>query len=345
MKLALPSFPRPGKTTLVLGFALVIGVIAALAANRFLSARIDAIEARSRTAMVEVVVARTDLPKGQEIGPGNVALRPIPRDYAHSNALTNDSFGSAVGRKLAYNIKGGEMLLSSMLEASKPATFSARVGMGWRAMTVAVDEINSISGLLEPGDVIDLIASLDRKGNKLTMPLLQGVQVIATGQRLVDDPVTGERKQYATVTLNVTPSQATTLIAARDGGKITALLRNPGDRQAAPGDVLDMNALLGQGLNQDPEIPVLYGGRVSKFPPEALWLGGYKAASGGTTAVGSNVAAAKTQPAATVPVLTPSAAGAAPLPSTNAADAADVPGASAPTVPGASRAADLRQLQ
>jgi pilus assembly protein CpaB len=339
MKLALSSFPRPGKTTLVLGLALVIGVIAALAANRFLSARIDAIEARGRTATVEVVVARKDLPKGEEIGPGNVALRPIPRDYAHSNALTNDSFGSAVGRKLAYNIKGGEMLLSSMLEASKPATFSGRVGIGWRAMTVAVDEINSISGLLEPGDVIDLIASLERKGNKLTMPLLQGVQVIATGQRLVDDPVTGERKQYATVTLNVTPSQATTLIAARDGGKITALLRNPGDRQAAPGDALDMNALLGQGMNEDPEIPVLYGGRVSKFPPEALWLGGYRQASGGTPAAGLNAASAQTRPAAAVPVLTPSTAGTAALSST---DAADAPGTAASAMPGASRATDLR---
>ncbi|MFS0755450.1 Flp pilus assembly protein CpaB [Noviherbaspirillum sp. 1P10PC] len=326
----------------MLGLALVIGVVAALAANRFLSARIDAIEARSRTAMVEVVVARTDLPKGQEIGPGNVALRPIPRDYAHSNALTNDSFGSAVGRKLAYNIKGGEMLLSSMLEASKPATFSGRVGIGWRAMTVAVDEINSISGLLEPGDVIDLIASLERKGNKLTMPLLQGVHVIATGQRLVDDPVTGERKQYATVTLNVTPSQATTLIAARDGGKITALLRNPGDRQAAPGDALDMNALFGQGMNEDPEIPVLYGGRVSKFPPEALWLGGYRAASGGTTAGGLNAASGQARPAAVVPVLTPSITGAAPLPSGDAIDAADAPGTSAPAMPRASRATDPR---
>jgi pilus assembly protein CpaB len=340
MKLALPSFPRPGKTTVVLGLALVVGVIAAMAANRFLSARIDAIEARNRTAMVEVVVAKVDLPKGESIGPANVALRAIPRDYAHSNALTNNSFGSAIGRKLAYNIKGGEMLLSSMLEADKPATFSARVGIGWRAMTVAVDEINSISGLLEPGDVIDLIAGLERKGNKLTMPLLQGVQVIATGQRLADDPLTGERKQYATVTLNVTPSQAITLIAARDGGKITALLRNPADRQAAPANALDINALLGQGLNADPEIPVLYGGRSSKFAPEALWLGGYKEASGDMAAVGSDGATAQARRAATVPVLTPSTARAAP-----SSDVSDASGAFVPAMPGAGRAADPRQPQ
>jgi pilus assembly protein CpaB len=290
--------------------------------------------------MVEVVVAKVDLPKGESIGPANVALRAIPRDYAHSNALTNNSFGSAIGRKLAYNIKGGEMLLSSMLEADKPATFSARVGIGWRAMTVAVDEINSISGLLEPGDVIDLIAGLERKGNKLTMPLLQGVQVIATGQRLADDPLTGERKQYATVTLNVTPSQAITLIAARDGGKITALLRNPADRQAAPANALDINALLGQGLNADPEIPVLYGGRSSKFAPEALWLGGYKEASGDMAAVGSDGATAQARRAATVPVLTPSTARAVP-----SSDVSDASGAFVPAMPGAGRAADPRQPQ
>jgi pilus assembly protein CpaB len=288
--------------------------------------------------MMEVVVAKVDLPKGEKIGPGNVALRAIPRDYAHSNALTNNSFGSAIGRRLAYDIKGGEMLLSSMLEADKPATFSARVGMGWRAMTVAVDEINSISGLLEPGDVIDLIAGLERKGNKITMPLLQGVQVIATGQRLADDPLTGERKQYATVTLNVTPSQAMTLIAARDGGKITALLRNPADRQAAPADALDINALLGQGLNEEPEIPVLYGGRSGKFAPEALWLGGHKEASGGMAEAGSNGATAEARRTAAVPVLTPTSARAVPL-----ADVANAPGPAAPTMPGASRAADRRQ--
>lgn len=325
---------------MVLGLALLVGVIAALAANRFLSARIDAIEARNRTATVEVVVARSDLPRGEEIGPGNVALRAIPRNYAHSNALTSDSFNSAVGRKLAYNIRGGEMLLSSMLEANKPATFSARVGIGWRAMTVAVDEINSISGLLEPGDVIDLIAGLERKGNKLTMPLLQGVQVIAAGQRLADDPLTGERKQYATVTLNVTPSQAIAVIAARDGGKITALLRNPADRHTAPAGALDINALLGQGVNDDPETPVLYGGRSGKFSPEALWLDRYRDGAGSLAAAAPDGAAGPPRRTAAVPVLTPSAARAG---RGTPADVADMPDPAVPATPGTSRAADPRQ--
>ena len=195
MKLSLRAFPRFGKTTIVLGFALSVGVIAALAANRFLAGRIEAIEARNRGATVEVVVARYRMNKGQVINADNVAVRAVPANFAHSNAVTQSDFAKMAGRTLAYDIQPGEMLLASLLQASRPPTFSARVDAGRRAMTIAVDEINSISGLLDPGDMIDLIVGLERRGKKMTVPLLQGMQVMATGQRVVDDPLTGERRQ------------------------------------------------------------------------------------------------------------------------------------------------------
>nr|WP_314625376.1 Flp pilus assembly protein CpaB [uncultured Noviherbaspirillum sp.] len=278
MKLALPAFPRFGKTTIVLGFALAIGVIAALAANRFLAGRIEAIEARNRGTTVEVVVARQRMKKGQVVDADNVALRAVPTSFAHSNALTQESFGRVAGRTLAYDIQAGEMLLASLLQASRPPTFSARVDAGRRAMTIAVDEINSISGLLDPGDMIDLIVGLERRGKKTTLPLLQGVQVMATGQRVVDDPLTGERRQYATVTLNLTPSQAVALVDAREGGRFTALLRNPEDKQDASGDTVDLAALLGQDRAEESEVPVLYGGNSGKFTPDALHLDGARGA-------------------------------------------------------------------
>jgi pilus assembly protein CpaB len=278
-RLKIPVLARPGKTAVVLGVALVSGVIAALAANRFLAGRIEAIEARNRGATVEVVVARRHLGKGHVLGPDSAALRAVPKNYAHSNALTQENFAKAVGRVLAYDVQPGEMLLAGLLQPAKPPTFSARVENGRRAMTVAVDEINSISGLLDPGDMIDLLVSLDRKGRKITLPLLLGVQVMATGQRLADDPLTGERRQYATVTLNLTPAQAGALIVGREGGKFTALLRNPQDSQGLPGDAPDLAALLGDA-DRLAEVPVLYGGSGGRLPAESLRLGAYKAAPG-----------------------------------------------------------------
>ncbi len=177
------------------------------------------------------------------------------------------------------------MILWGLLEGRRVPTFSARVEAGRRAITVAVDEISSISGLLEPGDTVDLLVSAEQKGRKQTFPFLEGVQVLATGQRSVDDPKSGTRRQYSTVTLDTTPEQARHVIVAREVGKITALLRNPQDRQA--GASVNIAALLGLDtalkalpVEEDRQVPVLYGGRGGRIPPEGLTLGRYVRADG-----------------------------------------------------------------
>jgi pilus assembly protein CpaB len=276
------------KTWIVFGVALSIGLLAALAARNYLSGQMAAIEARSKGTQVNVVVAKRELKRGEALSSESVAIRPIPIDYAHNAALRPDEFERFDGQVLAFGAKPGEMILWSMLEGKKVPTFSARVGTGHRAITVAVDEINSISGLLEPGDRVDLMVTLDNKGTKYTVPLLQAVQVMATGQRSADDPKTGERRQYSTVTLDTTPEQAHNVIVAREAGRITALLRNPTDTKALPGGEFDLAAVLGRkgeelkavdsGVRQ---VPVLYGGRSATLPVEGLQLGQYVHASTG----------------------------------------------------------------
>ena len=268
---------RPSKTWLLLGIALSIGGIAALAASTFLKSQMAAIEAKSKGATTKVVVAKIDIAKGAALSSANVAVRSVPVEFSHSVAVTPDEFDRVNGQALAYPVKSGEMILWGLMETKRVPTFSARVENGHRAMTVPVDEINSISGMLEPGDAIDLMVTVDQKGKKVTFPLLQGVAVMATGQRSIDDSKTGEKRQYTTVTLNTTPDQAQNIIVARDVGKITALLRNPQDTQRISNASYDIAALLGlKGSSKDTTgtgIPVLYGNSLAKLPPEALRLG------------------------------------------------------------------------
>jgi pilus assembly protein CpaB len=273
---------KPNKTWVILGVAIGVGLLAAIVAGSYLSNQMEAIEARAKGKMGSVVVAKEDLPKGARLSTENVAVRPVPHDYAHSIAITPEQFDRVEGQLLAYPVKGGEMILWGLLEGKKVPTFSARVEAGRRAITVPVDEINSISGMLEPGDMIDLMVTLDQKGKKITFPLLQSAQVMATGQRAMDDPKSGERRQYSTVTLDTTPEQARNVIVAQESGKITALLRNPLDKQPAGKPYFDVAALLGirdsagEGLAVDGrQIPVLYGGASGKFPPEGLTLAKY----------------------------------------------------------------------
>lgn len=251
------------KTWLILGVAAVIGVLAALAARSFLSSQIDAIEARGKGKTVNILVAKRELKRGDKVNSDSVAVRAIPVDFAHSGAITPEAFNRVDGQTLAYPLRPGEIVLWGLMEGKRVPTFSARVEVGHRAMTVPVDEINSISGMLEPGDVIDLLVTIDQKGKKVTLPLMQNVQVMATGQRAIDGAKEGERKSFSTVTIDATPAQAENVIIARDAGRVTALLRNPDDRRRLKGGDADMAALLGsvdKGLAAEQPIPVLYGG-------------------------------------------------------------------------------------
>lgn len=272
---------RPGKAWIILGVALAIGGLAAFAANAFLSKQVEAIEARGKGKLVNVVVAKVDIARGVKLDNTNVAVRSIPSEFAHSVAVTPDDFPRIDGQPLAYPVKAGEMILWGLMETQRTPTFSTRVESGRRAMTVPVDEINSISGMLEPGDMIDLIVTVSQDDKKLTFPLLQKVHVLATGQRSVDDPAGGPRKSYSTVTIDTTPEQAQNLIVARDVGKLTALLRNPQDDEAIGAQTNDLASLMGfkgkphggkgaGGPAPLRAVPVIYGN--GKVPPEALHL-------------------------------------------------------------------------
>jgi len=283
MKIQLFNKIKSNKTWLVLGLAILIGLLAALAARGYLQRQLQQIEERKQGQTVSLVVAKTDIKKGSKLSSDNLAVRAIPVEYAQSNTLRPDEFSQIEGQSIGYDVKSGEMIGWSLLEAKKQPAFSSRVIAGHRAITVPVDEINSISGMLEPGDAIDLLVSLAQKDKKLIFPLLQNAQVMATGQRNVDDPQ-GGKKEYSTVTLNVTEEEAKYLIAARENGKITALLRNPQDKRISFDPNFDTASALGlkSGVDASAQIPVIYNAK--QITPETANLRNY-ANSSGTAAV------------------------------------------------------------
>ncbi|HVG05601.1 MAG TPA: Flp pilus assembly protein CpaB, partial [Burkholderiaceae bacterium] len=217
---------RVNKTWIVLGVALLVGGGAAYMANTYLRAQVEEIEARGKGESVKLVVAKQDLPKGAALGADTLAVRSVPREWAHSNAVTPEQFARIERGALAYPAKRGEPVLWSQLEGDKVPTFSARVGAGRRAVTVPVDEISSISGLVEPGDRIDVMVTVRRDNRQLAFVLMQSVPVLATGTKVEQgaDGQNSSRRTFTTITLDVSAEQARQVIAAREIGKITALL-------------------------------------------------------------------------------------------------------------------------
>lgn len=255
------TIARQPKVFTMIGVALLVGSITGVAMHRYLKAQAQALEARFSGKSIAVVAARSDLPFGTRLTTENLAARTIPAEFTPSNAVTAEDFERLLGRAVAVPMKKGDPVTYSILEGNKVPTFSARVERGRRAMTVPVDEINSISGMLEPEDLVDLIVTQAREGHHLTFPLLQKVRVLATGQRSVNDPKTGEKRQFSTVTLDTSPEQAQRIIAARDQGKLTALLRNPldGEELQAGPEPMARPFVGGIKAHTRRPVPILYG--------------------------------------------------------------------------------------
>lgn len=256
----------------VLAVALLAGLAAAWAAQSHIQGRIDSIEARARQPMTELLVAAIDMPAGSNIDADTVAVRAVPREWAASGALDPTHFAAAQGSRLSTPLRRGDPLTWAHLETTRHVPFSAQLASGRRAITIPVDDINSMSGMLEPGDLIDLYVSFEHRRRRVTAPLLQGIKVLATGRQAAGDARgEGGGQGYATLTLDAAPEDAVKLIAARQQGSITAMLRHAGDARAsvaaARGDLATLLGLSDPVPKKAPGVAVIYGDRAPREIP------------------------------------------------------------------------------
>jgi pilus assembly protein CpaB len=254
--------------------AIAAGACAAWSARQYLQQKEHLLEARSRAPMVERVVAAYDLPTGTRLGPEHLAIRSFPSAAVASDSIPPERFTELSGNFLAGPLRAGDAVLAVHARAPQQnSPFSTQLAAGRRAITIPVDAINSVSGLLHPGDLIDLYVSFEYQRRRITAPLLQGVLVLATGAITQIDAGAehGRSQGYTTVTLDAAPEDAVKLVAARQSGMITALLRNPQDSASTQKAVRgDLASLLGVSVNppaSKKKTPVIYGNQAVRNVP------------------------------------------------------------------------------
>jgi pilus assembly protein CpaB len=231
-----------GNPALLFAAALALGGVSFWSAHVLIDSRI----ARERARLEElgreerIVVASRDLPASSVVTRDMLAARRVPSRFVPSTAVEPARLGEIVGKTLSHALHAGDPLALELL-LDEQDMFSAGVREGSRALTLPVDEISSFSGLLGPGDRIDLLyaaaAPDERDGVLAVRPLLQAVPVLATGRAtrrvMLRDPngaAHEEDRQFATITLDVSPQDAQRIVLAQRTGDLTAVLRNPGDR-------------------------------------------------------------------------------------------------------------------
>ena len=241
------------KTWVIFIFALVFGVVALLLTRSYLASReqalVDAAQVKSEKALVTVVVPNKNLEKGTVLDTSMLAARPVPSDFVGADAIRPEEIANFVGQKLAWSVSAGAPLLKSQIDASGKA-FASMLKDGTRAMTIQVDEINSTSGMTVPGNHIDLLLVRDNGNADEVRPLFQNLLVLATGQTVqgseVPMPAPGqERRAYSTLTLELSPEQASRLVLAQKMGSLRAVLRGTDDRALVAQNAVGANELFG----------------------------------------------------------------------------------------------------
>jgi pilus assembly protein CpaB len=192
------------------------------------------------TDLVSVVVAAADVPRGATLTSTHLKIRDCPKDMVPAGAFARTE--DVLERVLFTPLVKDEPVLEGKL-ATKGAGrgMAALIPRGMRAFTIQTPNVASgVGGFILPGNKVDVLLTVstlhadDKTGGGSTTTLLQNVEILAVDQRVhapADNKV--DVKELRSVTLLVTPDQATKLDLGQNKGTLHLSLRNPEDSQPA----------------------------------------------------------------------------------------------------------------
>jgi len=256
-------------TTILLLGAIASGGGAAYFTDDYINSKVQDEQNRlsDKYKPIKIVVAKQNLRVGDILSYNNLAIREMPTSYVHAAAIRAQYSDSVVGKRIMQSLNAGESLLTNFLASKTGGGFSNLIEKDHRGLTFPVDIVSSMSGLLRPGDRIDLMVTL-RTGKSVTLPLLKNVNILATGGIIDDEGRINENGSYQTITISVTPLNAARITHARDIGNVTVVLRSGKDEGSnVAGNELSeqvtINNLLGKVKKKKrayPKVDIIIGG-------------------------------------------------------------------------------------
>ena len=257
------------KQRLVLILGAVLALITAFLVKAWMDQQHDIIAeqvkmqaAQQKEKFMSILFAKKEISAGMPVEASYVEPKSVPERQVLPQSVT--SLDRIQGMVAIADIFQGEPITITKLAYPKTASGLADVTpVGRRAISISVDNIAALGGMVKPGDYVDVFVLIavpvqlpdgKQMNDTRVIPLFQNIEVLAVGQSTVnaerklsryaqEGKEETSRPQSPLITLSLTPKEAGILSYIAESGKIRLVLRNPQDNRTEPVEITDLAAL------------------------------------------------------------------------------------------------------
>jgi pilus assembly protein CpaB len=196
---------------------------------------------------IQVLVARVEVQPGVELTDEVVGFQEMNVESVPEDAVT--SFEQYEERALIYPVLGGDIIRQSKLGKKGEFTRSRQIPEGMRVVAISVNDTQTVSGMMRPGDRVDVLVTYQLRNNRgqmtsKTATLLKYIEVFATDNRTVSDGATKQQEvKTKVVSLLVQPIQVNYIKLAESKGSLALSWRHPDDDEDVEDRAIDDSLL------------------------------------------------------------------------------------------------------
>ena len=243
------------KQKIILIAGVVLALLAIVMTKMYLDQQKQVVQEEKRREIANmqanqaaVLVSKRDIPEGSVIEPEMLETAVVPNRFIQPQAVT--SLDRIAGMITIAPISKGEQISLSKLSQSRRSgggDLSGVTPSGKRAISIVVDNIASLSGMIQPGDYVDVLATIQipEKGadgqvtaQMAVVPLFQNILVLAvgantggmsvsSGSRYAEKAASGG--ENVLITLALGPQESNLIAFVQEQGKIRLIMRSPAD--------------------------------------------------------------------------------------------------------------------
>ena len=209
-----------------------------------------------QTQAVPIAVAGVDIPWGTKLRPEMIKTAPyLSESLPNGHFLKPDALKDRV---LIAPLKANDPITEHKLAPTSVQTggVAAILPPGKRAVAIKGDKIIGLSGLVNPGNRVDVLVTVEdpRIKEEKTKLVLENIPVLATGTQIQKNEK-GEPAPVDVYTLEVTPEESEKLALSATEGKIQLALRS----------ITDSESVVTEGIN----VPKLLSSLTKYEPPKS----------------------------------------------------------------------------